>query len=53
MSNPVISGNGIFSHVFIGAVDVQKSAEFCHDATLGALVVSTTLVLLCNRLGVV
>ncbi|WP_105617998.1 VOC family protein, partial [Cronobacter sakazakii] len=36
MSNPVISGNGIFSHVFIGAVDVQKSAEF-YDATLGAL----------------
>ncbi|WP_423272992.1 VOC family protein [Escherichia coli] len=26
----------LFSHVFIGAVDVQKSAEF-YDATLGAL----------------
>lgn len=36
MSNPVISGNGVFSHVFIGASDVQKSAAF-YDAALGAL----------------
>ena len=36
MSNPVISGDGIFSHVFIGAADVQKSAAF-YDAALGAL----------------
>ena len=35
MSNPVISGDGIFSHVFIGAADVQKSAAF-YDAALGA-----------------
>ncbi len=36
MSTPVISGDGIFSHVFIGAADVQKSATF-YDAALGAL----------------
>lgn len=36
MSKPVISGDGIFSHVFIGAVDVQKSTAF-YDATLGTL----------------
>ena len=36
MSDPVISGDGIFSHVFIGAADVQKSAAF-YDAALGAL----------------
>ena len=36
MSSPVISGDGIFSHVFIGASDVQKSAAF-YDAALGAL----------------
>jgi len=36
MSTPVISGDSIFSHVFIGAADVQKSAAF-YDATLGAL----------------
>eukprot|EP01132_Coremiostelium_polycephalum_P012864 gene12864-15723_t len=36
MSTPVISGDGIFSHVFIGAADVQKSAAF-YDAALGAL----------------
>lgn len=36
MSNPVISGNGIFSHVFIGAADVKQSAAF-YDAALGAL----------------
>ncbi len=34
MSTPVISGDSIFSHVFIGAADVQKSAAF-YDATLG------------------
>ena len=32
MSNPVISGDGIFSHVFIGAADVQKSAAFYDGA---------------------
>jgi catechol 2,3-dioxygenase-like lactoylglutathione lyase family enzyme len=36
MSTPVISGDSIFSHVFIGAADVQKSAAF-YDVTLGAL----------------
>lgn len=32
----VISGNDVFSHVFIGANDVQSSAAF-YDAALGAL----------------
>ena len=32
----VISGDGIFSHVFIGANDVAASARF-YDAALGAL----------------
>ncbi|AMK24091.1 MULTISPECIES: VOC family protein [unclassified Sphingobium] len=32
----VISGDGIFSHVFIGAADVDASAKF-YDAALGAL----------------
>ena len=32
----VISGDGIFSHVFIGAADVDVSAKF-YDAALGAL----------------
>jgi hypothetical protein len=36
MSTPVISGDGIFSHVFLGAADVQKSVAF-YDAALGAL----------------
>ena len=36
MSNPVISGDGIFSHVFVGAADLQKSTAF-YDAALGAL----------------
>lgn len=36
MTTPVISGNDVFSHVFIGATDVQKSAAF-YDAALGAL----------------
>jgi len=36
MATPVISGNNVFSHVFIGASDVQKSAAF-YDAALGAL----------------
>ena len=36
MSNPVISGDGIFSHVFVGAADLQESTAF-YDAALGAL----------------
>ena len=28
MTTPVISGDGIFSHVFIGAADVEKSSAF-------------------------
>ncbi|KSV60956.1 glyoxalase [Sinorhizobium sp. GL2] len=36
MSAPVISGDGIFSHAFLGAADIQKSAAF-YDAALGAL----------------
>ena len=32
----VISGDGVFSHVFIGGVDVSVSAKF-FDAALGAL----------------
>jgi len=36
MASPVISGDAVFSHVFIGASDVQKSAAF-YDAALGAL----------------
>ncbi|BAK66561.1 conserved hypothetical protein [Sphingobium sp. SYK-6] len=32
----VISGDGVFSHVFIGAADVETSAKF-YDAALGAL----------------
>ena len=32
----VISGDDIFSHVFIGAADVDRSAKF-YDAALGAL----------------
>uniref|UniRef100_UPI0033409B31 VOC family protein n=1 Tax=Castellaniella defragrans TaxID=75697 RepID=UPI0033409B31 len=36
MATPVISGDGIFSHVFLGAADVQKSAAF-YDAALGVL----------------
>ena len=32
----VISGDGVFSHVFMGANDVETSAKF-YDATLGAL----------------
>src|SRR6476620_8518809 len=36
MANPVISGNDVFSHVFIGASDVKKSTAF-YDAALGAL----------------
>lgn len=35
----VISGDGVFSHVFIGASDVEASAKF-YDGTLGALGVS-------------
>ena len=36
MADPVISGNDVFSHVFIGANDVEASAAF-YDAALGAL----------------
>ena len=36
MATPVISGNDVFSHVFIGASDLQQSATF-YDAALGAL----------------
>ena len=36
MADPVISGNGVFSHVFIGAADVEQSSAF-YDAALGAL----------------
>ncbi|EAO0319245.1 MULTISPECIES: VOC family protein [Enterobacterales] len=36
MATPVISGNDVFSHVFIGASDVEKSAAF-YDAVLGTL----------------
>lgn len=36
MSAPLISGDGIFSHVFLGAADVAQSAAF-YDAALGAL----------------
>lgn len=36
MATPVISGNGIFSHVFIGASDVEKSSAF-YDVVLGSL----------------
>ncbi|WP_456093776.1 hypothetical protein [Novosphingobium rosa] len=32
----VISGDGVFSHVFIGAADLDVSARF-YDAALGAL----------------
>jgi catechol 2,3-dioxygenase-like lactoylglutathione lyase family enzyme len=32
----VISGDGVFSHVFIGAADLDVSTRF-YDATLGAL----------------
>ena len=36
MADPVISGNGIFSHVFLGAENLEKSVAF-YDAALGAL----------------
>lgn len=36
MSTPAISGDGTFSHVFVGAADIQKSAAF-YNAALGAL----------------
>jgi len=36
MANPVISGNDIFSHVFIGANDIAASSAF-YDAVLGTL----------------
>lgn len=36
MAAPVISGDGIFSHVFLGASDMGKSVAF-YDAALGAL----------------
>lgn len=36
MTTPVISGDGIFSHVFLGAADIDKSVAF-YDAALAAL----------------
>ena len=36
MTAPVISGNDVFSHVFIGASDVDVSAKF-YDAVLSKL----------------
>ena len=36
MTTPVISGDGIFSHVFIGAAYVEKSSAF-YDVVLGTL----------------
>ncbi|GAA0848999.1 MULTISPECIES: VOC family protein [Burkholderiaceae] len=36
MATPVISGDGVFSHAFLGAIDIEKSVAF-YDATLGAL----------------
>lgn len=36
MADPIISGNDVLSHVFIGANDVDVSARF-YDAALGAL----------------
>jgi len=36
MAEPSISGNDVFSHVFIGANDIAASAAF-YDAALGAL----------------
>lgn len=36
MATPVISGNEVFSHVFLGAADLQASSDF-YDAALGAL----------------
>ncbi len=41
MTTPVISGDGIFSHVFIGAADVEKSSAF-YDVVLGTRLVSIT-----------
>ena len=41
MTTPVISGDGIFSHVFLGAVDLQKSASF-YDAALNTLGIRTS-----------
>lgn len=36
MTDPVISGNEVFSHVFVGTTDTEMSAKF-YDAALGAL----------------
>ena len=36
MADPVISGNGVFSHTCIGASDLAASTKF-YDAALGAL----------------
>ncbi len=36
MATPVISGDGIFSHVFLGAADLEQSVAF-YDAALAAL----------------
>lgn len=36
MTSPVISGDGVFSHVFLGASDIEASVAF-YDAALAAL----------------
>lgn len=36
MTSPVISGNDVFSHVFLGAASVESSVKF-YDAALAAL----------------
>jgi catechol 2,3-dioxygenase-like lactoylglutathione lyase family enzyme len=36
MADPVISGNGVFSHVTVGASDLEASGKF-YDAALGTL----------------
>ncbi len=41
MTTPVISGDGIFSHVFIGAADVEKSSAF-YDVVPARLVSITS-----------
>lgn len=36
MADPIISGNDVFSHATVGAVDLAKSTAF-YDSALGAL----------------
>jgi catechol 2,3-dioxygenase-like lactoylglutathione lyase family enzyme len=36
MADPVISGNDVFSHATVGAIDLETSSKF-YDAALGAL----------------